>query len=59
MARLERIRKLAKAKGGTEAVQRVDRLMAKEQKRYEVKMGRMDEKGGRVSESVEKASARR
>jgi len=44
VSRLERIRDLAAGKGDTKAVERVNKLMEKEQNRYGRKRQRMEEK---------------
>lgn len=47
-ARLERMLELAKQKGDAKTIERVESLMAKEQSRYEGKLGRMMDKEARI-----------
>ncbi len=57
-ARLNRIRELAEQQGNTQMVQRVDKLMTKEQKRYERQMESMVQRNGRVEQLSEKVKDR-
>jgi len=48
VVRLNRIRELAQKQGKTETVQRVDKLLAKEQERYERTQQRMEQARGKI-----------
>jgi hypothetical protein len=56
-ARLQRILDLAKEKGDTKAVERVTKLMGREQQRYEGKHQRMVERRGRIEQFGEAEGA--
>ena len=48
VARLQRIRQLAQEKGKTDTVERIDKLLAKEQKRFDAKQKRMNGRKERI-----------
>lgn len=54
VARLGRIKTLAEKQGNDEMLGRVNKLMEREQKRYEQKMGRIKGRMDKVGEPVEK-----
>lgn len=54
VARLRRIRQLATEEGKTETVERVDKLLEKEQKRYDSKWQRMQERRQKILQFGEK-----
>ncbi|HOL31380.1 MAG TPA: hypothetical protein PK052_05300 [Anaerohalosphaeraceae bacterium] len=51
-ARLERMLELAKEKGDAKTIERIESLMAKEQSRYDSKLGRMMEKDARIGQEA-------
>ena len=55
VARLQRIRELAEAKGNIATIERIDKLMGKEQNRYERKTRRMLEREQRILALTEQA----
>ncbi|MHC4220860.1 MAG: hypothetical protein ACYST9_00440, partial [Planctomycetota bacterium] len=52
-ARLEQMRELASEEGNTEAVERIDKLISKEQQRYDRKKQTMQERQQKILQLVE------
>ena len=54
LARLRRIRQLAQEQGKNETVERIDKLLEKEQKRFDGKQKRFQQRKDKISQSAEK-----